>query len=384
MDHDLVNQIWHKFKYKDTEELLKIYTTYNLEKWSEEAFEAIRILLRQRNIEIPKITAELEEYPQGGDDSNKRRSHNDNTSIFYELVFMPLKLGAAWLIGWYVFSWLFLQLIVFFDRLTNNDISSFIKKLFFSGRLELPPGKNPLILPSKMLGLAAALWLSFFIFGKIEKKIRFGIQVKRAGNNTEALKQVFDKKDTETLIKLLRKHKKKKNEKNTQIIQEIIDERNIAKQVIENFIKERNPEMEKIFKKNITASNIAVTVGGFLMIIGLLSPWVSNFIISISGMNSDLISKYLIYPAILICVLGSSGIFLEKSSLQFAVNRTAMAITGLSAIYLMFLFFYINLNLNKSGKKIFIFNLGPGFWICVLGVVVILVGFYFVEKQPLK
>ena len=67
MDMRLVDRICEHMEDKKTDELFKIYIEHNTEKWSKEAFEAIKLILKKRGESIPRITGEKpDKIPAGG------------------------------------------------------------------------------------------------------------------------------------------------------------------------------------------------------------------------------------------------------------------------------------------------------------------------------
>lgn len=53
MDDELISSIKDNFKDKTSEELQEIISKNNVDEWSDEAFEAARLILKERNLEIP-------------------------------------------------------------------------------------------------------------------------------------------------------------------------------------------------------------------------------------------------------------------------------------------------------------------------------------------
>ncbi|MBX7047165.1 MAG: RDD family protein [Ignavibacteria bacterium] len=60
MDKKLLEQITYNFREKSDEELLDIWKSNNRDNWSREAFEAAKILLTERSIELPIQDAPIE------------------------------------------------------------------------------------------------------------------------------------------------------------------------------------------------------------------------------------------------------------------------------------------------------------------------------------
>ncbi len=111
MSEDLRSQIFNNMKLKGTDELLEIWQDNDHVEWSDEAFEAIAKILKNRGIEIPQQSEPVYEYSKeeenkdyGFSDTELKIVDDENPPDFYEPLEVLkleklLELGAKVAIG---------------------------------------------------------------------------------------------------------------------------------------------------------------------------------------------------------------------------------------------------------------------------------------------
>jgi hypothetical protein len=380
MDRDLVNDIYRNFKKSSTEGLQKIYLEHDYSKWSEEAFEAIKIILKERNEEIPEVDEKIKESQQ--DIKNYDNTSSEGCqSIFFELFLLPIRGAFGYFAGRFLLSYPIYALFGLIDSIFNNKISVFLNKNF-------PVSNNPIVKGDTLKGFAILLAMlsCFLLTYPIISLSKYYLQrrkaLKNAGDNIEALIKYFMVFNPKKLIRLRKKYLKMDDAAKTKAVDIVIKQKEAEEKI--NVKLARIAEEDKIFRKNITASNITGGFGSIIAFIGILSPWFGNLILSVSGLHSELLSRYLLYPILLIFILSSIGIFAEKkNSFKLRMNAFSRGIAYLCGLYMVFLFFF-QFNVKSPNKGIMLPSLGSGFWITAAGFLIVGISHLFYEKMVLE
>jgi nitrate reductase gamma subunit len=129
--------------------------------------------------------------------------------------------------------------------------------------------------------------------------------------------------------------------------------------------------------KIVTGAAIAL-FGGLMLLIGLFLPWITSNILSVSGYQKIADESYIII------LLGGISVLLGLIAALTKKNYwIAYLVFGLaSAAYLLFVFDKLKRAVNEVDIK-FDAHLGPGFWICCLGAVFIIVS-TFISQEKVK